>query len=183
MTNSNNSLSRRDFFRRSSLITGGLFLETARLSAVPLISNGTTKKTIPRRILGKIRVPVSTLSIDTTPCGLTKDVSAGQIADIVDRALDQGINFIDTAHTVGKAEEGIGMVLGRRRREFFLSTKIWSDTPSDAERSLAASLRSLKTDYVDLLYFHRELLDLAGRKLAVQWRPHFAPIPIYTARA
>ncbi|MGD0382217.1 MAG: aldo/keto reductase [Thermoguttaceae bacterium] len=93
------------------------------------------------------------MSLDTAPCGLSTAVSTRQIADIVNAALDQGVNFIDSARTSGKAEEGIGLALGRRRRETFLSTKVWADTTADAERSLAASLRSLKTDYVDLLYF------------------------------
>jgi len=154
MDSSNNSPSRRDFLRQTSLIAGGLFVGAARLSAIPLLSSGTTAKALPQRILGKTRAPVSALSLDTAPCGLSTAVSTRQIADIVNAALDQGINFIDSARTSGRAEEGIGMALGRRRRETFLSTKVWADTPADAERSLAASLRSLKTDYVDLLYFH-----------------------------
>ena len=154
MDSANNSPSRRDFLRQTSLIAGGLFLGAARLSAIPLLSSGTTAKALPQRILGKTRAQVSTLSLDIAPCGLSTAVSTRQIADIVNAALDQGINFIDSARTSGKAEEGIGMALGRRRRETFLSTKVWADTPADAERSLAASLRSLKTDYVDLLCFH-----------------------------
>ena len=77
-----------------------------------------------------------------------------EVARIVNVAIDEGINFIDTAPKYGKAEEGIGLALGRRRREIYLATKVWADTVGDAEKSLANSLRTLKTDYVDVLYFH-----------------------------
>ena len=77
-----------------------------------------------------------------------------EIARIVNVALDEGVNSIDTAPKYVKAEEGIGLALGRRRKDVFLATKVWADTIADAEQSLANSLKTLKTDYVDLLYFH-----------------------------
>ena len=73
---------------------------------------------------------------------------------IVREALDQGINFIDTAHNYGNAEEGIGKALGKRRDQVFLTTKVWADDADQARQSLEESLRALKTEYVDLVYLH-----------------------------
>lgn len=154
MESANHFPSRRDFLRHTGLLAGGLFLETARLSAEHLLGNNTSTEGLSQRILGKTRSPVSTLCLDTTPSGLSTAISSRQIAEIINQALDQGINFIDTARTAGNAEDGIALALDNRRHKVFLSTKVWANTPADADLSLDASLRSLKTDYVDLLYFH-----------------------------
>jgi len=145
--------SRRAFLCKTGLLTGGLFLEAAKLKQSLFPNNAASSQELPCRILGKTQVPLTTLSLDTTPCGCATNISSGQIAHIVNEALNQGINCIDTARTSGNAEEGIGMALGRRRCDVFLSTKVWADTVADAERSLSTSLRTLRTDYVDLLYF------------------------------
>ena len=76
------------------------------------------------------------------------------VADCVRTAIDLGITGIDTAPAYDVAEEGVGIGLGSRRKEVFLSTKVMADRVEDAEKILAASLKKLKTDYVDLLYFH-----------------------------
>ena len=76
------------------------------------------------------------------------------MADCVNAAIDLGVNFIDMARKYDVAEEGVGLALGRRRKDVFLATKVMADTVADAERSFSESLRLLKTDHVDLLYFH-----------------------------
>jgi predicted aldo/keto reductase-like oxidoreductase len=94
------------------------------------------------------------MTLGAAPSGIAKDVSLDEIGQIVNLALDLGINSIDTAPVYGKSEEGIGRALGARRKEIHLATKVWADTISDAEKSLSNSLKTLKTDYVDILYFH-----------------------------
>jgi predicted aldo/keto reductase-like oxidoreductase len=148
------SRSRRDFLKQSGIASGGLILEALSLSAAfPLLRENAKSEDLQRRIFGKTGMSVSPLSLDTTLCGMSSAFTAGQIADIVRASLDQGINCIDAAPFAGNSEEGVGKALSRRR-DIILSTKIWADTPQDAERSLAASLRALKTDFVDVLYYH-----------------------------
>ncbi|MFV2002195.1 MAG: aldo/keto reductase [Paracoccaceae bacterium] len=86
----------------------------------------------------------------------------------VQRALDIGVSFIDTADMYGKGhnEELIGAALGTRRGEVVLATKFGNVRHADGSRSMngrpdyvpvacEASLRRLNTDVIDLYYLHR----------------------------
>jgi aryl-alcohol dehydrogenase-like predicted oxidoreductase len=84
----------------------------------------------------------------------------------VQKAFEVGINFIDTANVYGKgaAEEFLGEVLsGRPRDSYVLATKVYfpmTDTDrglsrAQIEKQIDASLRRLRTDYVDLYQCHR----------------------------
>jgi aryl-alcohol dehydrogenase-like predicted oxidoreductase len=84
----------------------------------------------------------------------------------VDRAFELGINFIDTANVYagGKAEEFLGEVLSRRPRDsYILATKLFGRMPDGGQGlsreqvhlQIDASLRRLRTDYVDLYQCHR----------------------------
>ena len=53
-----------------------------------------------------------------------------------------------------KAEEGIGKGLASQRHQLFLTTKVWADDADEARRSLEESLRTLRTEHVDLVYLH-----------------------------
>jgi voltage-dependent potassium channel beta subunit len=87
---------------------------------------------------------------------------------VMDRAFDRGVNFFDTANVYahGRCEEVWGEFLGRRRRDsFVLATKVFfpmGDGPNDRGLSRKhvteqchASLRRLRTDYIDLYQCHR----------------------------
>jgi aryl-alcohol dehydrogenase (NADP+) len=88
---------------------------------------------------------------------------------IVQRALELGINFFDTAdmYSYGVSEEIVGRLLGEsaRREEVVIATKVYfpmSDDPNDGGLSrkhimaaVEASLRRLNTDYIDLYQIHR----------------------------
>src|SRR5436309_13473657 len=84
----------------------------------------------------------------------------------VAKAFELGINFIDTAsvYSAGKAEEFLGQVLGDRPRDsYILATKLFWRMPDGGQglsreqvhTQLDASLRRLRTDYVDLYQCHR----------------------------
>ena len=88
----------------------------------------------------------------------------------LERALEIGINFWDTANIygLGHNEELIGRVMKGRRDEVFLATKFgivrsaeqpWSTgvdgSPANVARSIDASLKRLQTDVIDLYYLHR----------------------------
>jgi len=93
-------------------------------------------------------------------------VEADRARAVVDKSFDLGINFIDTANVYGRgaAEEFLGEVLKERpRNSYVLATKVYfpmsaSDrglSRSQIEKQLDASLRRLRTDYVDLYQCHR----------------------------
>lgn len=95
--------------------------------------------------------------------------------EIIDYALDQGINFLDTANVYngGKSEEAVGEALKRnsRRNSVFLATKVngrMSDDPNALGNSrlhiieqCEASLKRLQTDHIDLYQFHRPSRHIA----------------------
>jgi aryl-alcohol dehydrogenase-like predicted oxidoreductase len=86
---------------------------------------------------------------------------------IVHRAIDAGINFVDTAnvYSAGESETMLGKALGDRRRDIVLATKVRGRTgngPNDVGLSrlhivqaVEASLKRLGTDYIDLYQIHR----------------------------
>jgi len=93
------------------------------------------------------------------------DAEAGRLLNTV---LDEGINFIDTSIDYGRSEELIGRHLGHRRSEYLLASKcgcvpgarIGSEHVHTAENirvGIEQSLRKLRTDYLDLVQFHRSL--------------------------
>lgn len=152
-------LSRRGFVRQTGLLAGSALLGAG---AGPLqAADSASSAPLPQRILGRTGVSVTTFTLGTAPCGSATGVSPREIGQIVNVALDEGVTSIDTAPGYKKAEEGIGLGLGPRRKEVFLATKVAADTIDQAEKSLANSLRLLKTDYVDLLYYH----SLGNRKI------------------
>jgi predicted aldo/keto reductase-like oxidoreductase len=76
---------------------------------------------------------------------------------ITQRAYDLGINYFDTAalYWNGRSEEVYGAVLPPFRKKIFLTTKAAGRSRKEAEELLHASLRRLKTDYVDLWQMHQ----------------------------
>lgn len=102
--------------------------------------------------------------------GLAKGVSDEQAADLVRRAIDLGINFLDTA-LVYRTEEAVGLgIKGHDRSKLFISTKSWVGkggaetrpekfTPAEFTENLEGSLRRLGTDYVDLYHLHGVSFD------------------------
>ncbi|MCL4205631.1 MAG: aldo/keto reductase [Pirellulaceae bacterium] len=152
-------LSRRSFVRRTGLLAGGALVSGQATAPMVMAQAAPTAvatdvKPWPTRVLGKTGVPVTTMTLGTAPCGLSPKIPPREIADIVNEALDLGINSIDTAPAYKQSEEGIGLALGKRRKEVFLATKVMADTIEDAEKSLSKSFELLKTDWVDLVYYH-----------------------------
>lgn len=118
------------------------------------------------RRLGRAGVKVSVIGLGTNRFGSDK-VPPEVVRNIVDLALDLGINFIDTAdvYTGGRSEETLGEALQGRWDRFVLGTKFYGRTgegPNDRGASryhllnaVEASLRRLNSDHIDLYYMHR----------------------------
>jgi aryl-alcohol dehydrogenase-like predicted oxidoreductase len=117
------------------------------------------------RQLGASGLRVSVIGLGTNQFGGKVD-QAG-VNDIIDSALDLGINFIDTAdvYTKGRSEETLGNALRGRWDKVVLATKVFNamgDGPNDWGASryhivngVEACLRRLNTDHIDLLQMHR----------------------------
>ena len=120
--------------------------------------------------LGRTGLLVSRLCLGTMNFG--PETSEEDSGVIMDRALDEGVNFFDTANVYrrGAAEEVTGRALkGIPRDDYFLATKVYfpmGDGPNDRGLSRKhimeqchASLKRLGTDYVDLYQCHRADAD------------------------
>jgi aryl-alcohol dehydrogenase-like predicted oxidoreductase len=117
------------------------------------------------RQLGRSGLKVSAIGLGGNTFGNGADEA--QTGRIVNRALDIGVNFIDTAdvYSRGVSEEYVGKAVKGRRREALIATKVrgrMGDLPNDEGLSrkhimdgIEASLRRLDTDYVDLYQVHQ----------------------------
>ena len=81
-------------------------------------------------------------------------ISRDDAAHLLQKALDAGVNFFDTARAYTDSEEKIGYALSHRRAEFVLATKTEAVTVADFWSDLEQSLRLLQTDHVDIYQFH-----------------------------
>ncbi|MGD0219112.1 MAG: aldo/keto reductase [Acidimicrobiales bacterium] len=120
------------------------------------------------RLLGRTGVRVSPLCLGAMMFGAWGNPDHGECVRIIRRALDRGINFIDTAdvYSAGESEEIVGKALAEGRRDdVVLATKVHAtmgDNPNHGGNSrrwitaeCEASLKRLGTDYVDLYQIHR----------------------------
>ena len=103
------------------------------------------------------------------------DVSAA--ARVLNEALDNGINFLDTAACYGDTEALMGEAVSHRRDEYVLATKAGhavGDAPGDSwtretiEHSIDRSLRLLQTDYVDIVQLHSCDVDVLEQGDAIE---------------
>ncbi len=104
-----------------------------------------------KRTLGKTGWEISVISFGAIKL---PRISQKECDVLLNRAIDNGINFVDTADCYGDSEEKIGMALRGRRREFYLSTKIDERDRSGVRKKLERCLRRLRTDCIDLVFFH-----------------------------
>lgn len=73
---------------------------------------------------------------------------------MLERALDYGINYWDTARSYEGSEALIGPVLEKRRSEVFMVSKSNAKSYDDFMKELDASLKNLRTDHLDLYHMH-----------------------------
>jgi predicted aldo/keto reductase-like oxidoreductase len=104
-----------------------------------------------KKILGKTGWSVSAISFGAIKL---PRISPKECETLLNRALDSGINYIDTADCYGDSEEKIGQVLRKRRKEFYLSTKVDERDGPGVRAKLDRCLRRLQTEWIDLLFFH-----------------------------
>ena len=121
------------------------------------------------RRLGNSNLKVSALCLGTMMFGDQTDI--GEAQRIVASARAHGVNFIDTAdvYSKGASEEMVGKVLAADRPNWVLATKLGNPMSSQPNQShysrhwiiseVESSLKRLGTDYLDILYLHRDYHD------------------------
>ena len=119
------------------------------------------------RTLGRTGIQVSPYALGAMMFGAMGNPDHDDAIRIIGKALDAGINFIDTAdaYSRGESEEIVGQALKGRRSQVVLATKVhlpMGDDPNQRGNSrrwimtaVENSLRRLQTDYIDLYQIHR----------------------------
>ncbi len=145
-------LNRRSFVKKSlkATLLGSLFPYINRAKEIEFRSKVSDKDpTVEYRRLGRTGLMVSAVGYGAMR---TRD------PEVIHRAIDLGVNYIDTAriYMKGYNEVVVGKVMKSRRKEVVLATKILPDLTGEDEilKSLEESLKALQTEYVDIIQLH-----------------------------
>jgi predicted aldo/keto reductase-like oxidoreductase len=145
-------ISRRQFFENIGL---GTAAGTSLLLLKDVAGTRPAPAALPSRTLGRTGAKVSILAFG---CGsrflMYKDEESAHA--ILNRAIDLGITYLDTAYAYGdgESETRVGKLMASRRKDVWLATKIPDRTRDEFLRRLEASLKRLQTDHVDLVHIH-----------------------------
>jgi aryl-alcohol dehydrogenase-like predicted oxidoreductase len=123
------------------------------------------------RTLGRTGIKVSPYCLGAMMFGRLANPDHDDCIRIIHKALDFGINFVDTAdrYSQGESEEIVGKALKGRRDRIVLATKVHGPMGEDPNQqgnsrrwitqAVEASLRRLQTDHIDLYQIHRPAPD------------------------
>jgi aryl-alcohol dehydrogenase-like predicted oxidoreductase len=155
------SQARRDFLKITGVATAGLVASGLAANAAsnmpPLPNNPVTPTAMPTRNLGKTGYRAGIFSLGGQ-AAVERPNNEAIAVPIVEKALDLGVNYIDTAAAYGGEERWsqryIGQVMKRRRNETWLSSKTHDRTRDGSLKLLEQSLTLLNTDHLDLWQLH-----------------------------
>jgi uncharacterized protein len=140
-----------------SALAGAALPALADTTARPLPNNPRTQDAMPTRNLGKTGYKVGVFSLGGQ-AALERANNADVAVPIINRALDLGVNYLDTSSIYGGplrwSEQYVGAVMKTRRSEAFLATKTKERTREGSMRMIDKSLQLLQTDHVDLWQLH-----------------------------
>lgn len=103
------------------------------------------------RKLGKTDLMVSAVALGGIPI---QRVTREEAAEVIHRAEELGINFIDTARGYSVSEEYIGCALKERRDKWIIATKSMARTKEAMLKDIEISLKNLQTDFIELYQIH-----------------------------
>jgi aryl-alcohol dehydrogenase-like predicted oxidoreductase len=108
---------------------------------------------ISQRTLGKTGVQVSCIGLGGE--GILRTVGQKyEAGNVIDKALDLGINYFESARAYADSESYYGFRLGARRLSIFLASKAHARDAEGAEQMLAQTLHNMETDWLDLWQVH-----------------------------
>ena len=161
------NINRRKFMSTAGLATAGSMAVGSALASgakkknVPLKKNDEnpfnerTYSAMPTRAFGKTGYKIGILSLGGQAT-IEQEGTEEESQKIVNRAIDLGINYIDTAASYGRGQSqlNIGRVMKTRRNEVWLATKTHDRTYDGSMRLLEDSLNKLQTDHLDTWQLH-----------------------------
>ncbi len=146
-------LTRRDFVKVGAVGAASAIITTNAGATSPRLA-------MPDRPLGRTghRPKLFSLGGQAT---LEQQGKLDESVEIINRAIDLGVNYIDTAAAYGRgiSQQYIGEVMATRRGEVFLATKTHRRTRDESLELLEQSLESLQTDHLDLWQLHNITRD------------------------
>ncbi len=140
--------------RRKFLKVSGAITVAACVPTSPLVSQEATVHSLPQRVLGRTGARVTIVGLGGEHV-LSRENNDAAAEELVQTALNLGVNYFDTAELYYPSEKYIGQALDGRRKEAFISTKVDPRDPDEAKRKIERSLKLLRTDRVDNLNIHR----------------------------
>ncbi len=117
-----------------------------------------------KRMFGKTGEQVSVLGLGGFHL---LEISDEDAVFLINKYLDYGGNYIETAaqYGEGESERKVGLVMKRRREDCFLTTKCHFRDRKNAEKTIDQSLKRLNTDHVDLLILHHVMTEQELEKI------------------
>jgi aryl-alcohol dehydrogenase-like predicted oxidoreductase len=161
-TSSDGKIERRDVLKLGTAAAAGFVAKRVMGGSPPkmrdLPSNPKTPAAMPTRNLGATGYQVGIFSLGGQ-AAIEQADNFDVAVPLIERALDLGINYVDTSARYGGAEARwseryFGEVMKNRRSEAFLATKTHDRTRDGSIKLLERSLELLKTDHVDLWQLH-----------------------------
>jgi aryl-alcohol dehydrogenase-like predicted oxidoreductase len=153
---------RRTFLKSSGAMTAAV-IGSAALPKLPAsaaaaaLVNSPRHEAMPTRNLGKTGHKVGIFSLGGQ-ASIEREHNEDVAVPIIEKALDLGVNYIDTSSIYGGperwSEQYVGKVMKHRRAEAFLATKTKERTREGSMRMIETSLKLLQTDHVDLWQLH-----------------------------
>jgi uncharacterized protein len=152
---------RREFMKATGAVGAAALAHAAfpqRAASLPSVPfNPATSSSMPTRNLGRTGHRVGIFSLGGQ-AAVERPNNETVAVSIVEKALDLGVNYIDTSSIYGGpqrwSERYIGQVMKRRRSEAFLASKTKERSRDGSLRMLEESLRLLQTDHLDLWQLH-----------------------------
>ena len=152
---------RREFLKAGTALTAGFVAQAAMSASAATLpslpSNPATEAAMPTRNLGKTGYRVGIFSLGGQAAIERADNDAVAVP-IIEKALDLGVNYIDTSSIYGGpqrwSERYVGQVMKKRRSEAFLASKTRERTKAGSLNMLEQSLKLLNTDHLDLWQLH-----------------------------
>jgi uncharacterized protein len=150
---------RRDFIKLGGVMTTALLGQGLAIAASgsPVTSGTAMPVSMPTRNLGKTGFRVSIFSLGGQ-AALERANNDAVAVPIIDKALDLGVNYLDTSSIYGGpdrwSEKYFGQVMKKRRSQAFLASKTKERTRDASLRMLERSLQLLRTDHLDLWQLH-----------------------------
>lgn len=172
----NRQTTRRTFLTTSAAVAGGVIGGMTLKQNVTSVAKNQPPKLakMPERILGNtgVQLPIFGLGgAGQTPLSWENQEAAA--VAIIQRALELGVRYFDTASSYGPSEDYLGKVLPGHRERVFLASKTAMRDRDGAWQELERSLKRLNTNYLDLwqlhhISFQQELDTIFGKNGAIK---------------